>query len=200
MSESAEPDRARSRALATQDRLYRAAADLFAERGYEDTTMAQIADRAGTSRRTAFNYFPNKSDIPMLWVRRLADVAVRVVAEDRTSGGLDRIRAFFSLICRMVQDEPDVSRQMMIGWTAATGPIRYESALLVDLCPLIDAGKARGEIAGDLDTATVARTLSDVLLGAVFRWVREYDRSTSVAAHVDAGIDVVLRGLRPSDA
>ncbi|MGY1714935.1 TetR/AcrR family transcriptional regulator [Geodermatophilus sp. SYSU D01106] len=200
MGESAESDRTRLRALATQDRLYRAAADLFAEQGYEDTTMAQIADRAGTSRRTAFNHFPNKSDIPMLWVRRLADVAVRVVAEDRTSGGLDRIRAFFSLICRMVQDEPEVSRQMMIGWTAAAGPIRYESALLVDLCPLIDAGKTRGEIAGHLDTATVARTLSDVLLGAVFRWVRERDQPTTVAAHVDAGIGVVLRGLRPSDA
>ena len=191
-----EPGRGRSRALATQNRLYRAAADLFAEQGYDDTTMAQIADRAGTSRRTAFNYFPNKSDIPMLWVRRLADVAVRVVDEDRTSGGLDRIRAFFTLICRLVQDEPAESRQMMIGWTASTGPIRYESALLPDLTPLIEVGKAHGEIAENLDTLTVARTLSDVLLGGMFRWVREQDEPAALTTRVDAGIDLVLRALR----
>lgn len=53
----------------TRELLYRAATELFVERGYEDTTMADIAERAGTARRTAFNHFPNKGDIPMMWAR-----------------------------------------------------------------------------------------------------------------------------------
>ncbi len=71
----------------TRELLYRAATELFVERGYEDTTMADIAERAGTARRTAFNHFPNKGDIPMMWARLMADRAVEAFAahaEDRT--------------------------------------------------------------------------------------------------------------------
>lgn len=36
---------------------------LFTEHGYDDVTMAQVADEAGVSRRTAFRYFPSKDDL-----------------------------------------------------------------------------------------------------------------------------------------
>jgi len=47
----------------TREALRRAAWDLFAERGYEATTLADIADAAGVSTRTIFAYFPSKEDI-----------------------------------------------------------------------------------------------------------------------------------------
>lgn len=64
-----EREAAAARTPMTRELLYRAATELFVERGYEDTTMADIAERAGTARRTAFNHFPNKGDIPMMWAR-----------------------------------------------------------------------------------------------------------------------------------
>jgi TetR/AcrR family transcriptional regulator, regulator of mycofactocin system len=41
------------------------ALELFAERGYEETTVDDIADALGVSRRTLFRYFPSKND--MVW-------------------------------------------------------------------------------------------------------------------------------------
>jgi len=41
-----------------------AAFALFAERGFEGTTLDQIADRVGVGRRTLFRYFRSKNDIP----------------------------------------------------------------------------------------------------------------------------------------
>ena len=44
-------------------RLLRAALDLFSERGYEATTTAQIAERAGLTKTTLFRLFPDKREI-----------------------------------------------------------------------------------------------------------------------------------------
>jgi TetR/AcrR family transcriptional regulator, regulator of mycofactocin system len=41
-----------------------AAFRLFSEHGFEQTTLAAIAGEVGVSRRTLFNYYPSKNDIP----------------------------------------------------------------------------------------------------------------------------------------
>jgi len=46
-----------------QQRLQQAAGALFAERGYADVTVADIAERAGLTKRTFFNHFPDKREV-----------------------------------------------------------------------------------------------------------------------------------------
>src|ERR1700760_651953 len=46
------------------ERLETAALDLFAENGYEATTVAQIADRAGLNRATFFRHFADQREVP----------------------------------------------------------------------------------------------------------------------------------------
>jgi AcrR family transcriptional regulator len=47
----------------TRETIIKVALELFAERGYEQTTIAEIADAADVSPRTIFAYFPCKEDI-----------------------------------------------------------------------------------------------------------------------------------------
>jgi AcrR family transcriptional regulator len=47
----------------TREKIARVALELFAERGYEQTTLAEIADAADVSTRTIFAYFHSKEDI-----------------------------------------------------------------------------------------------------------------------------------------
>jgi AcrR family transcriptional regulator len=44
-------------------RLQCSALELFRERGYEDTTAAQIAAKAGVTERTFFRHFPDKREV-----------------------------------------------------------------------------------------------------------------------------------------
>jgi AcrR family transcriptional regulator len=46
-----------------EERLRTAAIELFLELGYENVTVAQIADRAGLTRRTFSRYFTDKRDV-----------------------------------------------------------------------------------------------------------------------------------------
>src|SRR3954453_11579934 len=44
------------------ERLALAALELFAERGYENTTVIEIAERAGLTKSTFFRHFPDKRE------------------------------------------------------------------------------------------------------------------------------------------
>ncbi len=46
-----------------RQRLVAAALQLFSEQGYDETTVAQIAERAGLTKSTFFRYFPDKRDM-----------------------------------------------------------------------------------------------------------------------------------------
>ncbi len=58
---------------ATQDRILRAAGELFMSQGYEGTTVAEVAQRAGVSRATVFWHFGDKAG---LFRETLADLLV----------------------------------------------------------------------------------------------------------------------------
>jgi AcrR family transcriptional regulator len=65
--------------------LEEAAAELFLERGYDGTTVDDIARRAGVGRATFFNYFPSKPDL--LWVD--VDEALETLRTELESGAGD---------------------------------------------------------------------------------------------------------------
>jgi AcrR family transcriptional regulator len=46
-----------------RERLVSAAVDLFTQQGYDATTVAQIAQRAGVTRSTFFRHFPDKREV-----------------------------------------------------------------------------------------------------------------------------------------
>jgi AcrR family transcriptional regulator len=70
-----------------RERLESAALDLFVENGYEETTVAQIADRAGLNRATFFRHFTDKREVLFGGEDKLAGLfgdAIRGAAPDAT--------------------------------------------------------------------------------------------------------------------
>jgi AcrR family transcriptional regulator len=64
-----------------RERLVVAAVDLFTEQGYDATTVAQIAQRAGVTRSTFFRYFPDKREILVAGQRTLSELLAAGIAE-----------------------------------------------------------------------------------------------------------------------
>ena len=61
-------------------RLIRAAMELYLERGFGHTTVAQIAERAGVTERTFFRYFADKREMLFDGSERLQQLMVDAVA------------------------------------------------------------------------------------------------------------------------
>jgi AcrR family transcriptional regulator len=71
--------------LRTRDALLRAAMELFATRGYEETTVDDIAAAADVSQRTFFRYFAGKEEAAF-YVPRLAETQVVEAVRARPPG------------------------------------------------------------------------------------------------------------------
>src|ERR1700689_3428339 len=61
-------------------RLARAALELYSERGFEQTTVAEIAGRAGLTERTFFRHFADKREVLFAGAGTLQEVVVTAVA------------------------------------------------------------------------------------------------------------------------
>ncbi|MFC1438563.1 TetR family transcriptional regulator [Streptacidiphilus sp. N1-10] len=62
-------------------RLGRAAMELYVERGFDQTTIADIAERAGLTKRTFFRHYADKRDVLFAGADPLRDVVVRAITE-----------------------------------------------------------------------------------------------------------------------
>jgi len=93
-----------------RERLLLAALDLFTEQGYDDTTVAQIAERAGVTRSTFFRYFPDKRDLlaagqetlSRLLSEGIADAPTDASALDAVAAGLERMSTAMGPISREI--------------------------------------------------------------------------------------------------
>src|ERR1700728_2400553 len=82
-----------------RERLVVAAVDLFAEQGYDATTVTQIAERAGVTKSTLFRYFPDKREILAAGQETLSQLLTEAITEapanitplEAVAAGLERV-------------------------------------------------------------------------------------------------------------
>jgi len=67
-----------------RERLVLAAVDLFTEQGYDATTVAQIAERAGVTRSTFFRHFSDKREVLVAGQETLSRLLVEGISEAPT--------------------------------------------------------------------------------------------------------------------
>jgi AcrR family transcriptional regulator len=87
-----------------------AAAELFAELGFEATTMQAIADRSGSSIGALYNYFPDKQSVAATlrsqYGEELRARLKTLIAEAESLSAAQFAEAFIDCILRFVQERP----------------------------------------------------------------------------------------------
>lgn len=107
----------------SRERLLQATVELVAERGYEATTLADIADRAGSARGLVSYYFPGKRQLLQSAVHRLMHRTLRagLDREPRTEDGAELMARAIDSIIGLVVDSPVLMRTHMAGILQAEG-------------------------------------------------------------------------------
>ena len=79
--------------------LARTAIALFAAKGYDNTTLEEVAAAAGVSRRTLFNYFRNKEDLALGSLAEQGElIAARLAERPADEDAWSALRAAFQVL------------------------------------------------------------------------------------------------------
>jgi AcrR family transcriptional regulator len=164
-----------------RERLFRAALKLFAERGFLETTVEDITEKADVGKGTFFNYFPTKEHVlATLGAERLA-VVERAHERAQTGPVLAALKEMAIEVAGHNSENPALLRAIYAAH-ASCEPVRAElrRRLHTGRCLLTDIyrlGQQRGEIQSDRSPAELARLTQIVFLGVILAWAMNPDSS-----------------------
>ena len=93
-------------------RLEQAALELYGERGFEQTTVAEIAERAGLTERTFFRHFADKREVLFAGADALQELLVDTVADAPASAApIDAAAAGLEAAGALLQERRELARQ-----------------------------------------------------------------------------------------
>src|ERR1700685_3595740 len=86
-------------------RLMEAAFALYGERGFEQTTVAEIAERAGLAERTFFRHFADKREVLFWGAAALQELLVKAVVEaPESASAIDAIGGALEVVGDVFQE------------------------------------------------------------------------------------------------
>ena len=194
------PNKNVARGEATRSQLIAVATRMFAERGYEDTSIEAVLREAGVSRGSLYHHFASKEALFEAVAEDMeTSVGVQTLAAaDGITDPVAALRAGFVAWIRLAGD-PVVRRILLIDAPSVLGWERWRSMeeahalglIRLALQAIAEQGKLRPELVGTLANVLLASVNEVALLVA-----RSDDREQAMKAGADA-IDELLQRLFP---
>src|SRR5712692_1589495 len=154
-------------------RLAKAAMALYAEQGFDQTTVAEIAARAGLTERTFFRHFADKREVLFYGTEMLRDLLVHAVADAPASAtAMDAAGAAFEAAGAMLQENPERSR-LRNTIVSANAELRERELIKLATLASAVAGALRDRGTPDPVASLAAETGVAVFKAAFARWISE---------------------------
>ncbi|MGH3304783.1 MAG: TetR/AcrR family transcriptional regulator [Streptosporangiaceae bacterium] len=154
-------------------RLAKAALELYAEQGFEQTMVAEIAARAGLTERTFFRHFADKREVLFSGMERLRDLLARAVADAPASAtAMEAVTAAFEAAGAMFQENPERVR-LRDAIVSANAELRERELIKLAAFAAAVAGALRDRGIPDPAAGLAAETGVAVFKIAFARWVSE---------------------------
>jgi AcrR family transcriptional regulator len=154
-------------------RLAKAAMELYAEQGFEQTTVAQIAARAGLTERTFFRHYTDKREVLFYGTEMMQHLLVEAVAAAPASAtAMDAVGAAFQAAGAMLQENPERVR-LRDGIVSANTELRERELIKLAALAAAVAGALRDRGIPEPAASLAAETGVAVFKVAFARWVSE---------------------------
>ena len=183
------------------DRILEAAVKVFAEQGFFQSTVSQIAREAGVADGTIYLYFKNKDDILVQFFSyKTRQVFARFRVEvDGADNAVDKLR---NLVRRHLEEFQN-DRNMAMVYRAEThqnsrlveAQIREMSKMYLDIVSeIIEQGQKEGVIRRDLYLSLVKRFILGAVDEVINTWIHS-DGKYDLVTMADPLVDLFIRGI-----
>ncbi|GAA5061610.1 AcrR family transcriptional regulator [Thermocatellispora tengchongensis] len=176
-----------------RDRVFQAAIALFVERGFEETSMDDIAARSGLARTTVFNHFPRKVLFLEEWTLRRRQRAARSFGDADLAGRPVRelLGGYLAALAEL-NHETRAETSAILPPTLQNTDVFVAHPLARDLADLVVEAGAR--LRPPADPHRVGRLLALGYFSAVMRWIETEPAPFDLGEELAALLGTVLDG------
>ncbi len=182
--------------------ILEAAMEVFAKNGYQESTIAQIAERAGISDANIYQYFKNKEDILFQIPEEKMQELIGMIELHLMGikGVFNKIRKYVWLYLWFYQTNKDWVSIVMLELKTNKKFINTEGYKLVKqytgiVLRLIEEGKAEGCIRQDVNSYIFRSLLLGALEHISIRWLLQ-NNSESLVACADEITDLLIQSVK----
>jgi len=156
-------------------RILKASRKLFSSKGYEETMIEDIAQRAEVSKATVYNYFPSKESLLIGTVDEVCErmylLSDKELADCKYIG--QKLKEVFAEFVRASLDYPSLSRRITYLNSCEDSALYDTRRRIMTLFrDLITAAQGEGVFRADAEPDEMADLLMGVYLIALFQWQR----------------------------
>jgi AcrR family transcriptional regulator len=190
------------------EKISRAARALFIRRGYDATTLRQIAAKADVGLGTLFSYATDKRDLLFLIINDDIEAMNRRAFADAPDDGslLDRLVEIFRCFFEFFGQQPNLSRIVLKELTFyAAGPQaqrfrRGRADVLARLAEVVRTAQRAGSIGTGEDSGEIAYTVFSIYAAEIRQWLggATPDLEQGLAA-LRRHFRLLIAGLDPRD-
>jgi TetR/AcrR family fatty acid metabolism transcriptional regulator len=183
-----------------------AAIRVFAERGFSQSTISQIAQEAGVADGTIYLYFKNKDDILVQFYERMTEhVSTRFW--EAVNSGKTAVEQLYNLIhahLDLFQSEPFGAMvyqgETHLQWRLVQEPTRRMSKMYRDVITrIVELGQNEGSIRSDLYVGLVKRLINGAVDEVINTWIHT-GRDHDLPAMAEPLVGLFLHGIGTSEA
>ncbi len=183
----------------TRDRIFKAACKLFRDKGFEATTIDDIAEKADVAKGTFFNYFPRKEAVlgylSEMWIEEAEERASTILTS--TGPALAGIRDMFIDFAGFYEEDPQLAQHLV-----AESARRFH-----DDCDEIckrwdDLGvrvmrhlQASGEVRRDVSPDRAHEILGAVYHDTLLRWAAAEKKPFALKDELRIRLNIAIEGL-----
>lgn len=187
------------KAAEMRDRIFRAAIELYAERGLANVTVEQITERADVGKGTFFNYFTNKEAILAYFGSKQVERLEQAMSRGEIQGSAaQRIIRTLELLASYPDVTPSLTRDLFVSALRADGVTEAQGASIWHLQGLIAGiireGQSTQEIRSELAPQQAALFLLGQYFLAQLAWCTEFSDST-LPETTDRFVRMALQGV-----
>ncbi|RKT53685.1 TetR/AcrR family transcriptional regulator [Saccharothrix australiensis] len=201
-----EPGRRERKKQLTRRALVDAAVRLFAERGYDRTGVADIAEAADVSKRTFFLHFATKEDVLLADGGARVDLAVRAIAERPPGASVREVLA--EAARRMIADTADADlpnglaalRARLVVTTPAVQARVLHAAFTAQTRIAAALREAYPDALDEVTAAGVVGAVTGAISAAAVASLQRGDPPSLTHAAMRDAAELALRCVPPSDA